>query len=75
MKFTLKELRARKGLTQEDVAHALGVHLNTYRSWEQNPGMIQISKVYAIAELFGVRLDDIFLGLNTMSDEVRNDRS
>ena len=71
MRFTLKELRARNNMTQEEAARALGVHPNTYRGWEQNPGMIQMAKLYAIAELFKVPIDDIFLGLNTMLDEVQ----
>lgn len=69
MKSTLKELRARHNMTQEEVAKALGVHPNTYRGWERDPSMIQISKVYSIAELFDVSIDDIFMRSDTMPNK------
>lgn len=61
MQFTLKELRARKSETQEQVANAIGVSLQTYNSWEKNISNVSVSKVNALAKHFGVRLTQIFL--------------
>jgi transcriptional regulator with XRE-family HTH domain len=59
MKFTLKELRARKNKTQIEVAKDLGISYQTYNAWEQNISNVGISKVYAVAKYFGVTIDQI----------------
>lgn len=61
MQFTLKELRARKNETQEQVADAIGVSLQTYNSWEKSISNVAVSKVNALAKHFGVKLTQIFL--------------
>ena len=61
MQFTLKELRARKNETQEQVAKAIGVSLQTYNSWEKSISNVAVSKVNALAKHFGVKLTQIFL--------------
>lgn len=66
MKFTLKELRARKNKTQIQVAKDLGISYQTYNAWEQNLSNVGISKVYALAEYFGVTVDDINWGQDTI---------
>lgn len=58
--FTLRELRARKNLTQTQVAQDLGVSTTTYNAWEKDISNIAISKVQAVANYFGVRLGQIF---------------
>lgn len=60
MKFKLKELRARYDLTQEQIAEKLRISTTTYSSWENNFGMVRLSKAKEIADLFNVRIDDIF---------------
>ena len=42
-KFYLAELRARKGLTQAQVAADLGVSLPTYGAWEKDISNVAIS--------------------------------
>lgn len=59
MKFTLKELRARKDKTQIEVAKDLGISYQTYNAWEQDLSNVGVSKVYALAEYFGVTIDEI----------------
>lgn len=59
MKYTLKELRARKDLTQREVAKDLGISYQTYNAWEQDISGVAISKVYAVAEYFGVTVDEL----------------
>ena len=36
MNLKIKELRAKKGLTQEELAHEIGVTLSTVQRWEKN---------------------------------------
>jgi transcriptional regulator with XRE-family HTH domain len=62
MKFTLKELRARKNKTQIQVAKDLGISYQTYNAWEQNLSNVGIGKVYALAEYYGVEVGDINWG-------------
>lgn len=59
MKYSLRELRARKNKTQEEVAKSLGIATQTYSAWEKNISNVGISKVYALADYFGVRIDEI----------------
>lgn len=60
MKYTLKELRARKNLTQVETAEAMGVSTTTYNFWENNTGSIKMSNAIKLAELFEVEIGDIF---------------
>jgi DNA-binding helix-turn-helix protein len=63
-KFYLAELRARKGLTQAQVASDLGIALPTYGAWEKDLSNVSISKVIALADYFGCSVDQIFLKRN-----------
>lgn len=60
-KFSLKELRARKGWTQQEAATRLGVSPQTYNAWEKDISGVAVSKVLAVADLFDVSIDQIFL--------------
>ncbi len=59
MKFSLRELRARKMKTQEEVAKDLGIATATYNAWEKDLSNVAVSKVYALAEYYGVRIEEI----------------
>ncbi len=59
MRYTLRELRARKNKTQEEVAKSLGIATQTYNAWERDISNVGISKVYAVASYFGVKIDEI----------------
>lgn len=59
--YTLKELRARKDVTQKQAAQALGVSVQTYNAWENDITNVKISKVLKVAEYYGVQLNEIFL--------------
>lgn len=59
MRFTLKELRARKDKTQIEVAKDIGISYQTYNAWEQDLSNVGISKVYGLANYFGVTIDEI----------------
>lgn len=59
-RYTLKELRARKNWTQKETASRLGVSEQTYNAWERDISGVAVSKVNAVAKLFGVKLGQIF---------------
>jgi len=63
-KYTIKELRARKDVTQEQAARDLGISVQTYNAWEKDISNVAISKVMAVAEYYGVQLSQIFLRRN-----------
>lgn len=59
MRFSLKELRARKDKTQVEVAKDLGIAYQTYNAWEQDISNVGVSKVYAVARYYGVTIDEV----------------
>lgn len=59
MQFSVKELRARKNETQEQVSNKIGISPQTYCSWEKDISNVAVSKVRALAEHFGVTLNQI----------------
>ena len=61
MRLTLREWRRVKEMSQEEMANVCGVHLNTYRAWEENPAEIRLSKANLIADALGISITDIIL--------------
>ena len=59
--YTLKELRARKNMTQADIAKEIGVSPQSYNAWEKSVSNVSIGKVEALANFFGVTIGQIFL--------------
>lgn len=52
--------------TQEEMAAILGVHVNTYKTWEDNPEKFKIVEAYKFLEEINkvdprVKFEDIFL--------------
>lgn len=73
MQYTIKELRARVGLTQRGLADKIGVSDATVRKWERFPGQIQVHKLQALADIFHVRIDEIFVGYYTAFNSENTD--
>jgi transcriptional regulator with XRE-family HTH domain len=65
MKMTLEAWRRAGGMSQEAVAAICGVHPNTYRRWEANPGEIRLDKAILIADHLHIPLDSILLPSST----------
>lgn len=63
--YTLKELRARKNLTQSEVAEDLGISCQTYNAWEKDISKVAVGKVQALASYFGVALGQIIFSPRT----------
>lgn len=70
MKLTLKEWRGARGISQQEMADACGVHVNTYRSWEEDPINIKINHVFTITKVLKITLDDIILPNNTTKTSI-----
>lgn len=59
----LRELRAREGLTQKEMARRIAVPLRTYQNYEAGKYRPQSAEVYArLAGEFGLSVDDILEG-------------
>jgi DNA-binding XRE family transcriptional regulator len=41
------------------MASLLGIHENTYRSWEKNPRNITVINAYRISDILKVKIDEI----------------
>ncbi len=68
----LKALRARKGLSQAELARRLTVSQQTVAKWETNKSTPNPSTILKLAEIFGVSTDEI-LG-NEIEKDVKNDK-
>lgn len=56
----LKEIREKeKGLSKDDVAKALGITTKAYSNIENNSADITLTRLYELAEIFGVSPDYI----------------
>lgn len=62
MKITVKMARCKAGLTQDEMAEKMGLHVQTYRKIEKNPQQTTIEQGIRIAEITGCGFDDIFFG-------------
>lgn len=65
MKLSLDAWRRARGVSQETMADVCGVHINTYRRWEENPGEMRYDKALKVVEFLRISLDDILLPLDT----------
>lgn len=61
MKNRLRELREWKGLTQEDLAKALGVTRQTIIAIEKGKYNPSLELAFKIARFFKVKIEDIFI--------------
>jgi DNA-binding XRE family transcriptional regulator len=60
MKYSIKELRARKRITQKEAAKLLGISTQSYNRWENDFGVVKVRDAIGVANLYGVSLNDIF---------------
>ena len=65
--FAIKLLRAKKGLTQIELAELIGVHELTVRRWELNHTEPRVSDVKRLCEVLGVTESEL---LNGPSEDV-----
>lgn len=58
----LLALRKRSGMSQQEVASAIGVTRQTISNWELGQGSPALDKAAELARLYGVTLDDLVSG-------------
>lgn len=63
LQITIKAARVNMGLTQEDVAKAVGVTKKTVGSWESGKTLPKLEKIEPLCNLLGVQYDDIKWGV------------
>ena len=63
MGITLKQARVGVGYSQMEIAEKLGVSLNTYRRYEQNPEKMAIDKALQFCAITNTTPDDLFFGV------------
>ena len=63
MQLTIKEWRRARGITQEEMAKLCGVHVNTYRAWEDDPKQIKLEYAIMIADRLGISVSDIIFAI------------
>ena len=56
----IKRFRQEKGLTQADLARALGVTCQAVSKWETSANSPDITLIPKLAELFGVSISELF---------------
>ena len=56
----IKELRKKKGLTQEQLSEAIGISFQAVSKWETNVALPDVTLIPKIAGFFGVTTDEIF---------------
>lgn len=59
MRYSLKELRARKNWTQKETAERMGISVQTYNAWEKDISRIAVGKVLKLANVFDVDINEI----------------
>ena len=56
----IKELRKQRGITQEQLANAIGISFQAVSKWENNLALPDISLAPILASYFGISMDELF---------------
>ncbi len=56
----IKELRKKRGITQEQLAGAIGISFQAVSKWENNIALPDITLAPVLANYFGVSMDELF---------------
>lgn len=70
----LRKIRREAGLTQQDVAHALGLSFQQVQKYERGVNRISAGKIYQIAQFLKVDITEFFVDL-TDTDHMIVERS
>lgn len=65
----MKSLRARVGMSQEDVANYLGISRASYCDYEVNPSKVKIETLKKLSMLFRCNISDFFVELNVTNSD------
>jgi len=61
MKTRIKEFRAKFGLTQEELAHKVGIRRETVVFLEKGKYNPSLKLAHSIAKAFEVKIEDVFI--------------
>ena len=67
MNQILISLRKKAGITQEQLAEKIGVSRQAIANWEKGDNTLDITKCIALADLYGVSIDEL-AGHSELSD-------
>lgn len=62
IKHTIKDLRVRAGLSQYEASSKLGITPPTLRKWERDSSILSLRKLEAIANLYQIPIEYIYIG-------------
>jgi len=65
----LKSFRKRRGLTQKQVANLMGITVRAYQHYEQGARTPSLEKSSELAEIFGIKLDELSVRDSTTNSE------
>ncbi len=74
----IKQLRADRKLTQQQMADALNVSRQAVSNWENDKNLPDIEMIIIMAQTFNLTLDELILGgknMNNMTEKLINDGS
>lgn len=67
----IKHLRKKRGITQEQLANAIGISFQAVSKWENNIALPDITLMPVLANFFGVSMDELFdFSLEEMEKEI-----
>lgn len=64
----IRRFRSQMGISQDALAEKLGVARQSISKWERDAATPELEKLMAMAELFGVTLDELVKNENTAGD-------
>lgn len=67
---TIAELRAKNGLTQEELAFRVGVSRQAVAKWEAGESTPEISKLIALSDVFETSTDKLLGRESTLYDDI-----
>jgi transcriptional regulator with XRE-family HTH domain len=74
LKFSLRSLRVRIGMKQEEAAELLGISAMTLRALERDSSKIDYSMILKIEQIYNIPQDYIFFGNNTAFSVILKNR-
>lgn len=66
-------LRKQKGLSQEDLAHELGVSRQAVSKWESEQASPDLDKIILLSQFFNVSTDYLLKGIESSSSPIKTD--
>ena len=69
--MNIKELRKKRGITQEELAARIDVHENTIRLWEKKIREPRLSDIAKLCEVLGCTESELLNGTTTQEWELR----